>query len=92
MSDSMEARMLRDEIEQTRAELGQTVEALAAKADVKARAKQAGRDASELARTQVELAASSVRRSPLAMVLFAGAAAGLIALVVTRFVDRRRDP
>ena len=36
-----EPQELRDEIEQTRADLGETVEALAAKTDVKARAKDA---------------------------------------------------
>ena len=35
-----EVEVLRDEIRQTRAELGETVQALAAKADVKARAKE----------------------------------------------------
>jgi len=51
---------LRREIEQTRAELGETVEALAARADVKARAheavddvKQRARDAAGEARAQV---------------------------------------
>lgn len=39
-SDDAKVAALRSEIEQTRAELGETVEALAAKADVKARAQE----------------------------------------------------
>jgi hypothetical protein len=42
-----EPEQLRQEIEQTRAELGETVEALAAKADVKGRAQDAVEDAKE---------------------------------------------
>lgn len=44
---------LRDEIEQTRAELGDTVEALAAKTDVKARAQQALDEAADRTRQQL---------------------------------------
>jgi len=66
---------LRAEIAQTRAELGRTVEALAAKADVKTRAKEAARrqvavlrgKASEAARRQVAVLrgkASEAGRSP----------------------------
>ncbi|MFC4063660.1 DUF3618 domain-containing protein [Actinoplanes subglobosus] len=47
---------LRDEIEQTRAELGDTVEALAAKTDVKARAKQALDGAADRTRQQLSTA------------------------------------
>ena len=90
MADGLEARMLREEIEQTRAELGQTVEALAAKVDVKARARQATRDAADFARTQISLARSGVGRPPVAVVLLAGAAAGLLAVIIARMVDGRR--
>lgn len=44
---------LRDEIEQTRAELGRTVQELAAKTDVKTRARQAVGDATGRAREKV---------------------------------------
>jgi ElaB/YqjD/DUF883 family membrane-anchored ribosome-binding protein len=44
---------LRAEIERTRADLGETVQELAAKADVKARAKQAAGDAADRARQKL---------------------------------------
>ena len=50
---------LREEIEQTRAELGGTVEALAAKTDVKTRARRALSDTTE--RTRVRLDAAKLR-------------------------------
>jgi Protein of unknown function (DUF3618) len=46
-------RQLRAEIEQTRADLGETVQELAAKADVKARAKQAVGDTAGRARQKL---------------------------------------
>ncbi|MCY1136541.1 DUF3618 domain-containing protein [Actinoplanes sp. Pm04-4] len=48
-----DADQLRAEIEQTRADLGQTVQELAAKADVKARAKQAAGDAGNQVRQKL---------------------------------------
>jgi hypothetical protein len=48
---------LRQEIERTRAELGETVEALAAKADVKSRAQQMAEDAKARVRDSVDDAA-----------------------------------
>jgi serine/threonine protein kinase HipA of HipAB toxin-antitoxin module len=56
MSDSQtptDPQQLRAEIEQKRAELGDTVQQLAAKADVKARAKQAVGDAAGKARQKL---------------------------------------
>lgn len=47
---------LRTEIQQTRADLGETVEALAAKADIKARAQESVANVKVRAREQVELA------------------------------------
>lgn len=47
---------LRAEIDQTRAELGDTVQALAAKTDVKARAKQAAGDAADGAKQKLNAA------------------------------------
>ena len=44
---------LREEIEQTRTELGETVEALAAKADIKARLHETAEDAKALVRERV---------------------------------------
>ncbi|MCY1143771.1 DUF3618 domain-containing protein [Actinoplanes sp. Pm04-4] len=49
----IDPQQLRAEIEQTRADLGDTVEQLAAKADVKARAKQAVGDATDTAREKL---------------------------------------
>jgi len=73
---------LRADIKQTRAELGVTVQALAAKADVKARA----RDQVEVAKVRVREVASS---SPVPVVLVvAGVAAVLGVILVIR--GRRR--
>jgi Protein of unknown function (DUF3618) len=90
MSDVRQARALRQEIEQTRAELGQTVEALAAKVDVRARARQAARDGTDRVRVQLGLAARSLRDSPGRTALLATALAGLIGLMVARMVRGRR--
>jgi hypothetical protein len=75
---------LRREIAQTRADLGQTVEALAAKADVKARAHEAVDEAKARARSGLNEALArlqtSVRANPLP---YAGAAA-LVVLLIAR--------
>ena len=52
---------LREEIKQTRAELGETVQALAAKADVKARAKEQVELTKAKAKAQVQEATEKVR-------------------------------
>jgi uncharacterized protein DUF3618 len=73
---------LRAEIKQTRADLGETVQALAAKADVKARAK----DQVELTKERVRAAAV---RSPVPIALVvAGVVAALGVILVVR--GRRR--
>jgi Protein of unknown function (DUF3618) len=59
----MDAAALRAEIERTRADLGQTVAALAAKTDVKARAKEAVADAADNVRRNVSSRAASIRAS-----------------------------
>jgi hypothetical protein len=56
-STPAEPQQLRDEIEQTRADLGETVQALAAKTDVKARAK----EKLAMAKGQAAQAAGEVR-------------------------------
>ena len=72
---------LRAEIKQTRAELGETVQALAAKADVKARAL----DQVEHAKQRVLGAAGQVRTSPLpAALVFAGLAAVVGVILIVR--------
>jgi len=60
-SDDAKAAALRTEIAQTREELGETVEALAAKADVKARAKEKVDDVKARAQDQVEQAKEAAR-------------------------------
>jgi ElaB/YqjD/DUF883 family membrane-anchored ribosome-binding protein len=91
---------LRAEIRQTRAELGETVEALAAKVDVKARIKGSAAHTKELVRGQAEQTAAAVRhsvhdagsaakRNPLPWAaIAAGAAAVLVVVLVIR--GRRR--
>ena len=54
---------LREDIKQTRAELGETVQALAAKADVKARAKEQVELTKAKAKTQVHEATEKVREA-----------------------------
>jgi hypothetical protein len=89
---------LRDEIRQTRAELGETVQALAAKADVKARVKEsAAHTAAHVretagqavvrARDSLAGAGESARRRPVPWLAVAGGAAAIIVLLIIR---RRR--
>ncbi len=59
---------LREEIKQTRAELGETVQALAAKADVKARAKEQVELTKQKAKAQVHDATGKVREAAAAAV------------------------
>jgi ElaB/YqjD/DUF883 family membrane-anchored ribosome-binding protein len=91
---------LRDEIRHTRAELGETVQALAAKADVKARMKESAAHTRERVRESaahraaqvresLHEATESARRRPAPWLAAAAAAAGvLITLVILR--GRRR--
>jgi hypothetical protein len=89
---------LRDEIRQTRAELGETVQALAAKADVKARVKEsAAHTAAQVresaghamlvARGSLVEAGRSARRRPVPWLTAAGGAAAIVVLLIIR---RRR--
>jgi ElaB/YqjD/DUF883 family membrane-anchored ribosome-binding protein len=92
---------LRRDIEQTRAELGETVEALAAKADVKARAQEAAQEAADEARERVNTAVDSVayqvgrqrerfaKLDPRVRVGLFALVAGLVALLVIRKVRGR---
>jgi hypothetical protein len=72
---------LRAEIAHTRADLGQTVEALAAKADVKARARESLHDLSDRGREWVNRFGDAVRRRPVSIAAAVAAAALLLALV-----------
>ena len=58
-----DVRTLRADIEQTRAELGETVQALAAKADVKARAKEQVEYTKQRVRDQVAVATGRVKET-----------------------------
>jgi len=79
---------LRQEIEQTRVELGETVEALAAKADVKARVERAASDAAVEVRTTAARVGRRIVEPPVGWVLVGvGALAALAAIVL---VGRRR--
>jgi hypothetical protein len=90
VSDAVDAQALRAEIAQTREELGHTVEVLAARMDVKERARQAAKDTAQRARRQLELAGRNVGRSPVKAALLAGTAAGLLAVLIARVVQGRR--
>ncbi|MGI5243890.1 DUF3618 domain-containing protein [Dactylosporangium sp. CA-139066] len=86
---------LKEEIAETRDELAGTVEALAAKTDVKARAKDAAADVKERAKDAAAdvkdaavVAAEQVRRPVPAVALAAGI--GLVALAIIA-VRRRRS-
>jgi hypothetical protein len=74
---------LRRDIEQTRAELGATVEALSHKADVKRQARAKAEHAKEQARQKAELARTQTREKP-AVPLAAGIVASLVALWLIR--------
>ncbi|MBX6357325.1 MAG: DUF3618 domain-containing protein [Micromonosporaceae bacterium] len=78
---SGETARLREHILQTRAELGATVEELAARADVRTRL----RHSAEEARTRVRQSAQEAVRSPVPwMVLLAAAATVAVIVVVQR--------
>jgi hypothetical protein len=82
---------IRADIAETRAELGDTVEALAAKADVKARAKARAKDtaqaATERAKDTAEQVGETVRRRPAPL---AGALAAVAAAIGAVVMVRRR--
>ncbi|WP_433363259.1 DUF3618 domain-containing protein [Actinoplanes sp. CA-142083] len=63
MSTAQDPQQLRAEIEQTRADLGETVEALAAKTDIKSRAKEAASDATERAKVAASDAAGRAKEA-----------------------------
>jgi ElaB/YqjD/DUF883 family membrane-anchored ribosome-binding protein len=66
------------EIEATRAEMGQTVAAVAEKADVKKQAKQKVEDLKEQASTKAEQAPSAVRENPIPVALVGAFIAGVV--------------
>ena len=76
---------LREDIKQTRAELGETVQALAAKADVKARAKEQVELTKQKAKAQVHDATGKVREVAAAAV---GAASGKVRTATAQAGDK----
>jgi hypothetical protein len=72
---------LRAEIAHTRAELGETVQALAAKADVKARVRGSVHDVSDRGREMVQRCTDAVRRRPAPLAAALSAAILIVALV-----------
>jgi hypothetical protein len=85
-----ERQAILDDIDQTREQLGQTVEALAAKADVKAQVQHKAAEAAGAARQQASRvrAVASSRRQEL-IVAAAGLGAGLVTWILTRPLRRR---
>ena len=85
-----ESGRLRQEIAETRSELGDTVEALAAKADVKARAQEKVAEVKAEARDRVAALRDTARQRPAPLVVTGAAVATVGVLVLRRRVVRRR--
>ena len=77
---------LEKEIEQTREQLGQTVEALAAKVDVKARAQQKLSQLQDKAKQQATQAGQHIKKRPVPV---AASASGIVSLVLFFIAIRR---
>jgi Tfp pilus assembly protein FimV len=73
---------LRAEIRQTRAELGETVQALAAKTDVKARAREELDQAKAKARVRLHDAGEQVKANPLPLIAVVGAGLALVGIII----------
>ncbi|RJL32880.1 DUF3618 domain-containing protein [Bailinhaonella thermotolerans] len=87
---------IRRDIAETRDELGDTVEALAGRADVKGRASRKAHEAGEQAKAATHLvreqAGETAQRAVRNRPAWVGAVAAVLgAVVVTRFVRRRRS-
>jgi ElaB/YqjD/DUF883 family membrane-anchored ribosome-binding protein len=78
---------LREEIAATREDLGETVQALADRADVKARAQEKVGEAKQQTEQAAEQAVQQVRRRPLP---FAAVGAFVVGVVVGVILHRRR--
>jgi hypothetical protein len=84
-----ERQAILDDIERTREQMGQTVEALAAKADVKAQAQRKAAAVAGAARERGRRAVTAGQRRPWLTVAAAGVTAGLITWILTRPMRRR---
>ena len=80
---AVEAEELREEIEETRADLGDTVEHLSEKADVKAQAQAKVDETKQQAQAKVD----QVKENPAPV---AGIAGGIAALLLLLWIVRRR--
>ena len=85
---SEDPRQLEAEIEHTRERLGETVEALAAKADVKARAQQKAGQLTGQLKSKANQGKQQITHRPIAVAVAAGAVGALAATLVV--VSRRR--
>jgi hypothetical protein len=85
---SPERQAILDDIEQTRAQMGQTVEALAAKADVKAQVQRKAAAVTGTARQQAQRALATARQRQALTVAAVGVGAGLITWILTRPMRR----
>ena len=83
-----ERQAILDDIERTREQMGQTVEALAAKADVKAQVRRKAALLTATARQEIRSAVTAGQRRPGLIVVAAGVGAGLITWVLTRPMRR----
>ena len=79
------AEEIREDIESTREELGETVEELAAKTDVKGRAQAKAEDVKAQATERSREGMDAVKRNPVPI----GIAAAVVVLVAIRWVSRR---
>jgi hypothetical protein len=84
-----ERQAILDDIERTREQMGQTVEALAAKADVRAQVRRKAADVTGTVRQRVRRAALTAgQQRPALIVAAAGIGAGLITWLLTRPMRR----
>jgi ElaB/YqjD/DUF883 family membrane-anchored ribosome-binding protein len=81
-------QQLEAEIERTRERLGETVEALAGKADVKARAQHKAGELTDRLKTMANQAKQQITRRPVTVAVAAGAVGALAATLV--IISRRR--
>jgi hypothetical protein len=85
---SPERQAIVDDIEQTREEMGRTVEALAAKADVKAQAQRKAAEVAGTARLRARRAVTASRQRPALAAAAAGLGAGIVTWILTRSMRR----
>jgi vacuolar-type H+-ATPase subunit E/Vma4 len=85
---SDDPQQLEAEIERTRERLGETVEALAAKADVKARAQQKATEMAGRLQSKANQAKQQITQRPVTVAVAAAAAGALVLTLV--IISRRR--